>query len=126
VRRREKSPDPSILDVTGPLAGREQDHVDADVVTGTGIAMHQYLCGGGDTREAPFIDREVEFLCGGAAFDLDERDEVAFARDQIDFSGGRAHPAVEDSPALEAKPPPSDSFAAPTRCFGGAAVTRHR
>src|SRR3569623_777480 len=121
----DKSPDPRILDMAGARARRQQDHVAAYVVARPGIARHEDLGRRGAPRQAALVDREVELGGAGASLALDECNEVALARDEIDFAGWRAHAAVEDSPAFEAQPPPGSPLAAPARSFGGLAVTRH-
>jgi hypothetical protein len=55
------SPDPRILDMARPGAGRQQDNVDADIVARPGITRHQHFGRRRYPSEAPFVDREIEF-----------------------------------------------------------------
>ncbi|KQO05535.1 hypothetical protein ASF09_15885 [Sphingomonas sp. Leaf242] len=119
----EASADPRILDMARTRAGGEQDYVNADIVAGAGIARHQILCGCGDAGEAALVDREVEFGGGRAGFYLDECNKVSLSRDEIDLTGGRADPAIEDGPAFEAQPPPRQPLSSAASNLGGTTIT---
>ena len=41
-------------------AWSNEDHVDADVVAGSGVARHQIFGRGGNARQAAFVDGEIE------------------------------------------------------------------
>lgn len=95
--------------------GGEQDDVDPDIVAWPRIARHQIFRRRRDARKPAFVDREVEFGGGRARLNLDERDQRALARDDVDLAGGRADAAVEDAPALQPQPPAGDPLPTPPR-----------
>ena len=107
-----------------PGAGGDQDNVDADVVAGACVTRHQDFGRRGNPGETAFIDSEIAFGSRRPGFDLDKGDQVSAPRDQVHFPGGRANPAVENSPALQSEPPAGDALAATPGCFGYAAVSQ--
>src|SRR6478736_2844398 len=94
-------------------AARDQDNVDANIVTRLHVARRQIFGCRGDARQAALADREVELGLGRAALDLDEGYQVALPCDQIDFADRRPHPPREDAPALEPQPPGGGSLTDP-------------
>ena len=96
---RAKSSKPCILDVAQLRAGRDEDHVNADILAVGGIGCCQCLGGSGDARKAAFVDREIEFGGGRADLHFDESDQPLALGDQIDFADFGANPLGDDRPA---------------------------
>ena len=70
-------------------AGREQDHVDADVVTGARVARHQHLGRGGDACEPVLVDRVVELAGMTKHCDFSTQVSVTDPADQNGSGNGR-------------------------------------
>ena len=114
--------DPGILDMAWPGAGREQDDVDADVVAGTSVALHQHFRRRGDAGEAAFVDRMVKLGGGGAGLYLDKGDQRAAAGDDVDLARPGTDAAIENRPALQPQPPAGEPLATATGALGGASL----
>ena len=99
-------------------AGDNEDRVDADVVAWAGIARSERFCRGGDAAQTMAIERHPGGIGGGALFDLDERQHVSTARDQVDFPAAQLDPPPENPPALESEPPSGEGLGTSAAPFG--------
>src|SRR5690606_5770561 len=109
---------PGIDDVARPAAGRKQQHIDADRVVRSGVAMRNHFNGGGDAAQAIFVDRQRQFGRSRAPLDLDERDRPPAPGYQVYLAPRRLHPPGDDAPSVQAQPPGGPAFAAPAALLG--------
>ncbi len=115
------SPVPHVDQVHWPTARDEEQSVDANVVAVAGKSRCQALGGDCDAAQAVLVERHRGGFLGRTLFDLNERHCAPAARDKIDLAAGHAGAARKDSPAVEAQPPGSERFRAPSARFSNAA-----
>ena len=75
-----------------------------------------------DAAQAVLVDREVEVFGPFAPFHLDEGDDAAAPRDQVDFARRDAQPLAQDAPAVEAQPPRRAALGLAPARFGRGAL----
>src|SRR3546814_5052061 len=99
----ESAPMPDIRQMARRAARCKEHHVDSHVVARFREVVEQDFRRRGDPRKAAFVDGEVEIGAGGAGLHLDKGEHPAAPGDQVDLSGGRAHTAADDLPALRSE-----------------------
>ena len=100
------------------MAGDDEHGIDAHVVAVADEALGKLGRGGGDAAQPIGVERQASGIDAAALLDLDERDHLAAARDQVDFAAGGTHPAGEDVPAVEPQPPRRERFGPPPAALG--------
>ena len=108
-----------------PVAGRKQQHVDADIFAVAGIARGERLGGSRHAFQAALVDRQIAFCRSGAPFDLDERDRPPAPRDQIDLADRHPQPLADDPPAMKPQPPRGEELATVSAPLGHDAPPGH-
>ena len=82
----------------------DEDRVDAQVVTGPQVARRKMLGRRDDSAQAPGIERHGRGLVRSARLHLDEREDSASARDDVDLAAGHSSAPGKDPPAVQAQP----------------------
>jgi hypothetical protein len=85
--------------------GRDQDHVDPDILAFARIFRRQIARSRRDPGQPPLVDGEIQLRSRAPPLHFYERDEIPPRRHQIHFADGCPHAPREDPPALEAQPP---------------------
>src|SRR5690606_13189110 len=96
---------PGVGDVARPAARRKEQHVDAHVLAGAGVAVAHGVSGGGHPAQTVVIDSHRQCLAASAPLHLDECHGPAAPGDQVDLAARRLHAPGHYSPALEPQPP---------------------
>jgi hypothetical protein len=110
--------------MAGQPARQQEDGVDTDVVTVSGKARRQPLCGNRDAAQPVLVERHGRTLLAGARLDLDEGENAPAARDEVDFAAGHAHAFSENPPAMQPQPPRRQPLSLSTAPFGKLAAVQ--
>jgi hypothetical protein len=112
------SPLPDVGEVVRQLSRDDEQRVDADVVAIARVARRKFLRGNSDASKAIFVERPCGCFSRPALLDLDEGNDAAATRDQVDFAARDTGTASENSPAFEPKPPSGDCLGPAASGFG--------
>lgn len=83
----------------------DENRIDANVISGPGIAHRETLGSNRNTPQAVAIERQGGCLVRAARLDLDEGDDTPPARDEIDLATGNAGTGRKNAPAVKPQPP---------------------
>src|SRR3546814_1132498 len=90
-----------IRQVAREAAREEEDGVDPHIIAGAQEARRQRVRGGGDAAEAIVVERQGDVGFGGARLYLDEGDNAATPRHQVDLAAWRAYRSEEHTSELQ-------------------------
>jgi len=113
---------PDVDQMARQAPRRKEHHVDADVVARPREARAEHFGGRGDAAQAVRIDREIEVGGPVAPFDLDEGDDAAAPRDEVDLAHGDAQPLPQYPPSVQPQPPGGAAFGLAPARFGRGAL----
>src|SRR3546814_2567855 len=108
------SPVPDILQVAREAAREDEDGVDPHIIAVAQEARRQRFRGGGDAAEAIVVERQGDVGFGGARLYLDEGDNAATPRHQVDLAAWRAYAAGDYRPSLQPQPERREGLRPPT------------
>lgn len=91
------SPVPDVDEMARTQAGRDEDDIDTNVITGPREAGREHLGRGGDAREAALVDREIELGRAVARLDFDEDNAAATPCYDVDLAARGAGAAGENA-----------------------------
>lgn len=101
---------PDVFQMARPLPWRKQHHVDSHIITRLEPLVSDGLRCGSDPSKPSLVYGFLKKGFGPPRFHLDKGNHIATPYDEVDLTGARPHPARENCPAFEAKPPRRDSF----------------
>ena len=108
---------PDVDEMARPLAGHDEQSVDADVVSGPGIARRELLSSRGDPAEAMLIQGQASSIGAAPLLDLNERHDAAAPGDEVDLAAANPGALREDSPTMEPEPPSRENLRPPSALF---------
>jgi hypothetical protein len=107
------------------MTGNDVDDVDPDLVSIAKKAGDQHFGGCGHPAQASTIKRQLRGFPGRAGLDLDKRQHLAAAGNEIDFPDEGTNALSQDRPAFAAQIPGSERLGlAPTTFRLGASEAR--
>jgi hypothetical protein len=86
--------------MAGPVARRDQDYVDPNIVPLSRVTMGHIGDGGGDPADTICVDGQIKVGCFTPSLDFNERGGVPAPRNQIYLSGPNFNALPDDTPAV--------------------------